>query len=260
MSITLAILILADLIVDVAPWEKLWYLPFAAGFIVGYLLVGRQKYIIVANINVSSKHLILRHWVLYDHDGELCRQKQTNKDLFYRQFFGLHTRILDMNGEPPDITPDWVSNAKYPLFPKFVTSMLVLEDVEETREPVHIWWKINAKVTTTYIRVALASAASKLELLNSVDILTQQQDTISDLYGQIHQMQAAQGSKLMEMALRINNKACGASPENRMHSLLIREDGKMRDTKLADRKRELLKIVREGNVPEEEVLDDDEQA
>lgn len=224
MSITLAVVVLIDLVLLISPWEKLWYLPFSAGFIVGYLLVGRQKYIIVANISVTSKHLILRPWVLYEKDNKICRQRQTNRDLIRRQFLGIHNYILDMDGNPPQISPDWVSNAKYPLFPKFVTEMLVLEDMVEKHVTTQIWWRIRGKKTTTHICVAHASSASKLELLRSVDILSNQQDTISKLYGQIHDYQNAQGSKLLETALRIQNNAIGTSPENRMYDLMRKKD------------------------------------
>ena len=228
MSITITLMILIDLVFEFTPWDKLWYVPFAAGFIVGYLLVGRQKYIIVANINVTSKHLILRPWVLYEKDNTLCRQKQNNRDLIRRQFLGVHNSILDMDGDSPQISPDWISNAKYPLFPKFVTEMLVLEDMVEKQIKTRIWWRISAQKTTTHIRVAYASSASKLDLLRSVEILSNQQDTISNLYGQIHEYQNAQGSKLMETALRIQNSAIRTSPENRMYDLMKRKDEMMR--------------------------------
>lgn len=230
MTITLTIVIMTDLIFDIAPWEDLWYLPFAAGFLVGYLLVGRQKYILVANINVSSKHLTLRPWILYERDGVLCRQKQNNRDLIRRQFFGAHNKVRDMDGNAPQIHPDWVSNAKYPLFPKFVADMLVLEDVEESSKTVKVWWKFRTKVTTTHIHVAFASSASKLDLLHSVDVLADQQTTISNLYSEIHALRAAQGPKLMELAIRVNDRASSASPENRMYNLLTREDGTRKNT------------------------------
>lgn len=251
MSLSLTIAILADLIFGFAPWDKFWYAPFAAGFIVGYLLVGRQRYIIVANINVSTKHLILRPWVMYEYNGELCRQKQKNKDLLKRQFLGVHNHVLDMEGDPPQISPDWISNAKYPLFPKFVTTMLVLEDLEESMTIEKIWWKVNAKVTTTHIRVAFASSASKLELLRSVDILTDQQDHISALYGKIHSLQSAQGPKLMELAIRVNDKASNTSPENRMYNLLTREDDVVRSTR-EERMRKEKKEESGGELEEEE--------
>lgn len=254
MSITLAIAVLADLIFNIAPWEKFWYAPFAAGFAVGYLLVGRQKYIIVANINVASKHLVLRPWVMYDHDGELCRQRQKNRDLIRRQFLGIHNHVLDMDGDPPQISPDWISNAKYPLFPKFVTTMLVLEDLAETEETRKIWWRIKARVPTTYICVAFASSASKLELMRSVDILTDQQDLISRLYGEIHELRSAQGPKLMEMAIRINDKATNTSPENRMYGLLTREDGEVRSTR-EERNRKKEKESEDYEEETEEVKD-----
>lgn len=260
MSLTLTIAILADLVFDFAPWEKLWYLPFAAGFIVGYLLVGRQRYIIVANIGVSSKSLVLRPWVFYEHDGEICRQKQRNRDLLRRQFLGVHNRIMDMDGDIPLITADWTSDAKYPLFPKFVSQMLVIEDMEEIHEITKIWWRVRAKVTTTYITIAHASSASRLELLRSADILSDQQAIIAELHGQVYELQSAQGDKLMAMSLRMNSRVESTSPENRMFNMLLGAEEEMKKARKEARKAIVNQTRTEENEePTNEVIENVEE-
>lgn len=252
MSITIAMAIIADMILGLAPWDKMWYIPFIAGFAVGYLLVGRQSYIMVSNINIESKYLVLRPWVLYEHDGAICRQRQNNRDLLRRQFLGIHNVVVDIDsgGGPPQISHDWTSDSKYPLFPRFVKDMLVLEDIKEDSVVVKIWWRIKARVPTTHIQIAFASAASKLELLKSAEVLEDQQSTISRLYDEVHKLRSAQGPKLMEMAIRVNDRATVTSPENRMYSLLVREDGKFRNTEKKKEVPEQKKEVEEGAVEE----------
>lgn len=224
MSIAVMAAIAADIILELAPWSPVWYAPFMLGFFVGYLLVGRTKYDMAMDVRIDTKSVVMRPWVLYDHDGVTCIQKQKNRDLLRRQVFGVHNELVDQEGAPIQIEADWRSDAKYPLFPKFEKSLIVLEDCDDVFRVEHLWWRFGIRIPSTVARLGFASTASKLSLLRSADILEQQQTMIVRLTSEVHRLTTAQGPKLMEMAIRINNRAQQTTPENRMFELMMDED------------------------------------
>lgn len=226
MSITIMVGITIDAIIGLAPWNPIWYIPYLLGFWVGYLLVGRTRYVMTIDITIPSKSVIMRPWILYDHNGSTCIQKQTNRDLLRRQFFRVHNEVIDDTGAPIQIETDWHSDSKYPMFPSFEKPLIVLESCEEISEIQDIWWKIKIRIPRTVVTLGFGSSASKLTLLKSADVLDHQQHMIVELNSEIHRLMTAQGPKLMEMAIRINGKAERTTPENRMFELLMKEDGK----------------------------------
>ena len=226
MSIAIMAGLTIDAILGLAPWEPIWYIPYLLGFWVGYLLVGRTRYVMALDVSIPSKIVVMRPWVLYDHNGVTCIQKQTNRDLLRRQLFGAHNELVDDTGAPIQIEPDWHSDSKYPMFPAFEKPLIVLEKCEEISEVRNLWLGIKIRIPSTVITLGFASSTSKLTLLKSADVLDQQQRMIVQLNGEVHRLMTAQGPKLMEMAIRINNKAQKTTPENRMFELLMTEDVK----------------------------------
>ena len=224
MSITMMIGIVADVVLELAPWSPVWYIPYLLGFVVGYLLVGRTRYDMMMDIHILSKGVVMRPWVLYDHEGTTCIQKQRNRALIRRQFFRVHNKVVDEKGNPILIEADWHSDSKYPMFPRFEKSLIILERCQEISESRDLWWRFKVRVPRTVVTLGFASSASKLTLLKSADVLDNQQRMIVQLNGEIHRLMTAQGPKLMEMAIRINNNAQMTTPENRMFELLMKED------------------------------------
>ncbi|MDD4222612.1 MAG: hypothetical protein PHF83_05710, partial [Candidatus Methanomethylophilus sp.] len=188
------------------------------GYLVGYVIVGRTRYTMVMDINVVSKTMRMRPWVLYMHDDKLCIQEQTNRALLRRQVFGVRHIVVSVDNV--SISADWFSDSKYPMFPAFEKNLLVLEDLVVDYSTVHVIWRINARQYVTRIRVAYGSMASKLELMRSANVLTDQQNTIVSLANEVNELQTALGPQLMEMAISIDKKAVSTSPENRMYSMI----------------------------------------
>lgn len=218
MTLTIVAAIAADTILQVTGIDPVWYPPFLLGYLVGYVIVGRTRYTMVMDINVVSKTMRMRPWVLYMHDDKLCIQEQTNRALLRRQVFGVRHIVVSVDNA--SINADWFSDSKYPMFPAFEKNLLVLEDLTVDYYPVHVIWRINTRQYVTKIRVAYGSMASKLELMRSASVLTDQQNTIVSLANEVNELQTALGPQLMEMAISIDKKAVSSSPENRMYSMI----------------------------------------
>lgn len=226
MTITILVAIGIDCVLKLTGFEQIWYVPFLLGYIVGYLIVGRTRYTMVMDISIVSKTMRMYPWVTYLHEGRLCIQEQTNRALLRRQLAGVRHEIVSLDGAA--INTDWNSDAKYPMFPKFEKNLLVLEDQNVEYCNVTVFWKIKARQYVTTIRVAYGSTASKLELMESANVLHDQQTTIVELLDEVNKLKTALGPQLMEMAMRINHKAVSKSPENRMYSI-IRKEAKSHD-------------------------------
>ncbi len=221
MTITILIAIVIDLIGNFTGFEQIWYVPFLLGYFVGYLIVGRTRYTMVMDISIVSKTMRMYPWVTYQHEGRLCIQEQTNRALLRRQLAGVRHEIVSLDGVA--MNTDWTSDSKYPMFPKFEKNLLVLEDQNVGYRLVPIFWKVNARQYVTTIRVAYGSTASKLELMESANVLHDQQTTIVGLLDEVNKLKTALGPQLMEMAMRINHKAVAKSPENRMYNIIRKE-------------------------------------
>ncbi len=218
MTMVILTAIIVDAILLISGIDPVWYAPFLLGYAVGYMIVGRTRYKMVMDINIPSKTMRMKPWVIYIHGEHLCIQEQSNRALLRRQICGVRHIILSVDGAP--VNTDWYSHNKYPLFPVFEKELIVLEDVKVDYYPVKVFWRFHARQYVTRVRVAYGSMASKLELMRSAEVLTEQQEVIVSLANEVSELQSALGPQLMEMAIAIDNTAVSTSPENRMFEVI----------------------------------------
>lgn len=237
MTLMLIVLIAADCLLRVTPWDPYWYLPFALGYATGYLVVGRTSYVMVWETSLANKHVDMRPMVLWEEHGQTFVQEQTQRALLRRLVCGVRHEVL--SNVPLDT--DWVVDAKYPLFPQFSKPTIIVEDMETTWAPEHWFWRFKVRRYTTAISIAYAGTVSKMELARDEEYLKILQRQNNGLIGKVRDMQARQGPALMEMVLRMEQGVEGASPLNRMYDLVNAQ--RARPGK--ERKNEKRKEVRE---------------
>ena len=215
-TISVSLFILTDSIVSITPIDPFWYLPFIAGYVAGYLVVGRTSYVMVWTMSLAAKHVDMNPWVTWTENGRTFLQEQSNRALFRRILFGVKHEIV--SDVPLD--SDWVVDAKYPLFPLFSRPTVVAENVVTTASKVHLFWRFHALSYTTHVSVAYAGSVSKMQLTQDEQALRMMQEQNTDLINTVHELTSQQGPMLMEMALRLEQEITSTTPANRMYELV----------------------------------------
>jgi hypothetical protein len=132
-------------------WDRLWYLPFLIGYLIGFRL-WYIPYRLPVKIDSESKSLSIRPVVLYSEDSDRpCVQEQTNRALV-RRWLGIHHELRS-NGS---LEQDWHFDFKKPYSRAVKGSAIWVQKTitdEETVEKLHMSW---AKRTT---RLILANAS-----------------------------------------------------------------------------------------------------
>lgn len=211
-------LFLLVLEVNMIPIDPFWYIPFFAGYWLGYVIVGCTNYIEVIDLRLRAKHFDIQPWVLYEVEGKLFIQEQTNIALFRRIFFGIkHAVISNVY-----LDDDWTIGAKFPMFPIFNKRACIIQFQETSYKLVPVSGKLCMKEYTTIIRLAYGSMVSKAQLATDEKYLEQMQKEMVRSVNEIHALKSEQGSKMMEMALAVHNKVDSTSPENRVFDLAKR--------------------------------------
>ena len=128
-------------------WDRLWYLPFLAGYIMGFF-IWHVPYIMPMLIDSESKSLTVRPQVIYypEDRNKPCIQAQSNRALVAR-WLGIHH---ELRTDGP-LAADWSMHIKKPYLPKIrAPGLWVQKSVtdRETVERVRIKW---AKLRTKYI-------------------------------------------------------------------------------------------------------------
>lgn len=144
-------------------FNKLWYVPLVAGYIIGFF-IWHIPYIMPVKIDSAAKMLDIRPVVLY-YPGEKnkpCIQEQTNRALI-RRLLGIHHELTADGG----LNPDWHYSVKKPYFPTLRGPGLWLQKTktDESRVP---WWKFNlVKRQTAYILANASRMPYYLWLMSS---------------------------------------------------------------------------------------------
>lgn len=128
-------------------WDRLWYLPFLAGYVMGFF-IWHVPYIMPMLIDSESKSLTVRPQVIYypEDRNKPCIQAQSNRALVAR-WLGIHH---ELRTDGP-IAADWSMHIKKPYLPRIrAPGLWVQKSVtdQETVERVRIKW---AKLRTRYI-------------------------------------------------------------------------------------------------------------
>lgn len=128
-------------------WNRLWYLPFLAGYVMGFFL-WHIPYIMPMLIDSESKSLTVRPQVIYypEDRNKPCIQAQSNRALVAR-WLGIHH---ELRTDGP-LAADWSMHIKKPYLPRIrAPGLWVQKSVtdKETVERVRIKW---AKLRTRYI-------------------------------------------------------------------------------------------------------------
>jgi len=128
-------------------WDRLWYLPFLAGYIMGFF-IWHVPYIMPMLIDSDSKSLTVRPQVIYypEDRNKPCIQAQSNRALIAR-WLGIHH---ELRTDGP-LAADWSMHIKKPYLPKIrAPGLWVQKSVtdRETVERARLKW---AKLRTRYI-------------------------------------------------------------------------------------------------------------
>ena len=207
--------------------DAYWYVPLVIGYIAGYIVSGRTRYIMIRCFN-PDKSTYGEHWILYTKDGRTYRQEQSNRELFKRLLFHVEHEVVSN----ADLVPDWDDVTSYPLFPEFVRPTVVVESVDVSWVPEHWFWRFSVRRYTTRVDVAYAGTVSKMELAQDETALRVLQRQNTALVSELRDMRSRQGPALMEMALRMEQSIEATSPVNRMYDLLnAQQDGLKRKRK-----------------------------
>jgi len=142
-----AFIVLDFLFAFTGEWDRLWYLPFLTGYVMGFF-IWHVPYIMPMMVDSESKTLTVRPQVIYypEDKNKPCIQAQTNRALIAR-FLGIHH---ELRTDGP-IAPDWSMHVKKPYLPKVRgPGMWIQKSVTEQETVERIWMKW-AKLRTRYV-------------------------------------------------------------------------------------------------------------
>ncbi len=215
--ITIGILvgIIASICIPTIYINEIWFGSFLVGYLVGYLIVGRTTYTLAMRIT-SPKAYKIEPLVLYEFDGQMYIQEQTNRALINRVVFGYsHAIECDF-----PIDDDSMLSYKRPLFPLFEDRMILIENMYAYQPTIHKGLIFKHKEYTTHIDVAYGTLESKMNLMYDFDLMDEMQHQIIDLTNKIHKLQSETGPKMLENALMLDSLAKQTTAENRMLNLV----------------------------------------
>lgn len=185
---------------------------FWAGYLTGYLVVGRTTYTMVIRMDVGG--ISIESEVIYKEGDAWYVQKQNNRALFDRLVFGAAVRL---ETDFPLMDDKFVTYHR-PLLPRWENRALMVESawdtVEERRGRL-----LTHRVCTTHYRLAYASRVSKADLMFDLATLEDMQRQVTDQLVEIHDLRSQIGARMLEHAMQIDMMAKDTTPENRAVSL-----------------------------------------
>lgn len=201
-----------------------WYLPLLLGYVAGYIVSGRTRYIMIRSFN-PDKLTVGEHWVVYTRDGRTYRQEQSNRELLKRLLFGVEHEVVSN----ADLVPDWDDVTTYPLFPTFRKKFLMAEWWETYEIPPEKKQKyvrrLNATVEVeprfymrryvTSVRVARGSMVSRIDLIHDAKALDRMQGDLIEANNEIFRLRQSLNIRMAdtvaEFLADVYRKAPGAS-------------------------------------------------
>lgn len=204
--------------------DSYWYVPLAIGYIAGYVVSGRTRYIMIRCFN-PDKTTLGEHWIIYTHDGRTYRQEQSNRELFKRLLFGVEHEVVSN----ADLVPDWDDVTSYPLFPEFRKKFLMAEWWETYELPpekrsrfvrrlnavVEVEPKLYLRRYVTSVRVARGSMVSRMDLVHDAKALDRMQGDLIEANNEIFRLRQSLNIRMAdtvaEFLADVYSKAPGAS-------------------------------------------------
>lgn len=223
-TILLAAFVIIDVAFSITGIDWTWYIPLVAGYVLGYIILGRTSYVMLWETDLADKCIRMTPWVIWDEGGRTYLQVQSNRELLKRLLFNVRHEVT--SNVPLD--PDWYTVMKYPLFPNFQKPAVIVEDIRTSSRPEHLFWRFSVIHYATEISVAYGGQVSRLQLANDQSVLTDMQRQNNRLILQVRDLRAQQGPALMEMSLKLEEMKQTATPANRAYEMLRYEVAKER--------------------------------
>ena len=143
-------------------WNRLWYLPFIIGYLVGFML-WHIPYYEAVRLDCAGKCQTVSPQVYYypEHRASPAIMEQNNIALIKR-WLGFHHYV----GTDGGINPDWFVSMKKPYWPKVAAPALFIEKEERIATAIKIW-KFKAHKYETRLHLSNASLMPKYYWLQS---------------------------------------------------------------------------------------------
>ena len=187
--------------------EPIWWIPVLAGYVIGYIVIGRTSYIMVRRLT-EDKSFDTEPWVLYREDGQIYVQEQNNKALIKRLVFGIKHPVLS----PLPLEPDYEDRTKYPGFPVFRRRMVCVEGwrTYEMIPQGASRWKL--KRYATEVKVAAGSSVSRYELIRSFKALDKVNAQLIEAENEIYALQQSLSVRMADTVARFLAKVYSRAP------------------------------------------------
>lgn len=189
--------------------DPIWWIPFLVGYMIGYIVIGRTKYVMVRRIT-DDKSFETLPWVLYYVDGKPYLQEQTNKALLKRLLFGITHPVLC----PVAIEPDYDDKTKYPGFPAFERKMVCVQKYETYEVKPSKEGRFYLKRYATEVVLAYGSTVSRFDIHRDVKALDKANASLIDAENQIFALNQSLSIRMADTVAsflaKVYSKAPGA--------------------------------------------------
>ena len=177
------------------PVEWFWYLPIIAGYVLGFVIVGRTSYVMLRHLQPKIRHSDAAPWVFYhDKNGNVCVQDQSWRQLLKRIFLGVHHYVLCDS----DLAPNWIESTRHQFIPRFRVQVMYVEYLSTEEEEVCMRESrrlpksgekpkgLYVKQRISYIKAAHGSQVSLAELIADSEALDKANRRIEELEKEIY--------------------------------------------------------------------------
>lgn len=197
-TVILGCLLAAYYLPDIPPY---WYIPPLIGYVVGYVLAGRDQPLYVQYVDPDNNRNWIDYYVLYElpnHDG--C-QYIADQDMisFLRRLVGVHHELItDM-----PITAKTEMTIHVPRKRKILHGDgIYINSHHIESEYVKVWWRITAKKQTTTLMLADGSGFDNVDLVRNFSILEKQRKELTKAKARNYKLESEVPDKI---AMRITD-------------------------------------------------------
>ena len=160
----------------IGDWNRLWYLPFMIGYLLGFMLWHIPYYEAVRLDCAGKCQTVTPTVYYYPHDRASPAIMEQNNVALVKRWLDIHHYV----GTDGGINPDWFVSMKKPYWPKISAPGLFIEKEELTSEEVRIW-RFKAHRYTTRVHLSNASLMPKYYWLQSSRAFFQMQEKLQRL-------------------------------------------------------------------------------
>lgn len=186
-----------------------WSWPFAAGYIVGYIVAGHTQYTML-RLFTGAKTTYAEPYVLWKDKSGWYLQEQSWRALGRRLFLGIRHEVVCTNGT---LEPDWIDITKWPHMPLRKHGEIMADSVETYCEEVPGHARRRRYVTV--IRRAPGSCASTVDLVRDFDALAKTNSALIEAQNRVFRLEQSLNIRLADSVAyflsTIYSKAPGAA-------------------------------------------------